>query len=311
MECFGYSPQWHSSRTPPNAAEDFKGHRLLLVEDNRANQVVARELLELAGFEVDIAEDGLQAIGMTLQGRYAAILMDVQMPQMDGIEATRQIRSRMAPQRVPIIAMTAHAMREDREKCLEAGMDDYVSKPIDHTELFGALGRWLTRKEKGPGNRHVVEQDTRPGDPPGWSPTDPPKMESISWESEAPDLPGLHVAEALQRLGIPWEVYRKVIETIPPSQGAVLQRLHQAMDVGDLENVKRCAHSMAGACANIGAHSVWRSALEIEKSVFIRSAGELRTLLESVDREFSLVCDSIAKILADTGSGFQELGVGR
>ena len=121
------------------------GKRILLAEDNSINQKLAVALLQKAGYSVDVVDDGQQAFEKAITGVYNAILMDVQMPELDGIEATRKIRnweSRLG-QHIPIIAMTAHAMKGDRERCLEAGRDDYVSKPIESHILRNVLARWL------------------------------------------------------------------------------------------------------------------------------------------------------------------------
>ena len=115
-----------------------QGLRILLAEDNAINQKVAVTLLQKAGFSVDVVENGVQAVEQARKGNYNAILMDVQMPIMDGFDATKQIRQmeKSSGKHIPIIAMTAHALKGDRQRCLEAGMDDYVSKPIQQAELI-------------------------------------------------------------------------------------------------------------------------------------------------------------------------------
>ena len=123
----------------------FKGAKILLAEDNAINQMVARELLEIGGMVTDIAENGREAVKKVIEGDYALVLMDIQMPEMDGLEATHAIRSLERFTTLPIIAMTAHAMHGDREKSLRAGMNDHVTKPIDATELYKTLAHWLPR----------------------------------------------------------------------------------------------------------------------------------------------------------------------
>ncbi len=125
------------------------GLRLLLAEDNPINQKLAVVLLQKAGYSVDAVETGGQAVEKAKSGLYNAVLMDVQMPEMDGFEATQEIREWEKDKglHVPIIAMTAHAMPGDRERCLEAGMDDYVSKPLEPKVLFNALNRWIPSLE--------------------------------------------------------------------------------------------------------------------------------------------------------------------
>jgi CheY-like chemotaxis protein len=121
--------------------------RLLVVEDNPVNQLVARAMLERRGYRVDVARDGLEAVSTFQVGRYGAIFMDCQMPRLDGYDTTERIRSmEVGDQHVPIIAMTANAMQGDRERCLTAGMDDYLTKPIDSDELREALARWVRRE---------------------------------------------------------------------------------------------------------------------------------------------------------------------
>jgi CheY-like chemotaxis protein len=135
------------SLTLPAGLEAFNGNgrRVLLVEDNAVNRTLAQRLLEKRGFTVSIAVDGNQAIAAMHNAEFDLILMDIQMPEMDGFEATAEIRERekLTGRRTPIIALTAHAMKEDRERCLSAGMDAYVTKPIRPTELFGVMRNLL------------------------------------------------------------------------------------------------------------------------------------------------------------------------
>jgi CheY-like chemotaxis protein len=123
------------------------GRRVLMAEDNAVNRRVARHHLERAGFAVEFVNDGQSAVDTCQNGQFDLILMDVQMPVCDGLEATRRIRAaENGGRRVPIIAMTAHAMVGDRKRCLDAGMDDYVAKPIQAAELMAAVQRWLPAK---------------------------------------------------------------------------------------------------------------------------------------------------------------------
>ncbi|MGS0757902.1 response regulator, partial [Roseateles sp. GG27B] len=123
----------------------FKGTRVLLAEDNAVNQEVAIALLNSVGLKVDVANDGLEAVEMASACDYALILMDVQMPSMDGLDATRAIRRSAVRRDIPILAMTANAFAEERQRCLEAGMNDHVAKPVVAEQLFATLHFWLSR----------------------------------------------------------------------------------------------------------------------------------------------------------------------
>jgi two-component system, sensor histidine kinase and response regulator len=145
------SARAQSSVSIPMVPAALRGLIILLAEDNEINREVAVEILTDAGLTVDTAENGLIACAMVEASpdRYAAVLMDVQMPEMDGIEATRRLRERFAAENLPIIAMTAHAYEKDRQNCLEAGMNDHSAKPVEPAMLIETLTRWMTRKVLG------------------------------------------------------------------------------------------------------------------------------------------------------------------
>ena len=161
--------------------ERMRGARVLLVEDNEINQEVAIGQLEDAEVFVDLAENGAEAVRMARENDYDVVLMDMQMPVMDGIEATRILRSDPRFETLPIIAMTANALVSDREMCLEAGMNDHIAKPIDPDQLFGVLLRWIRRPDgDGAGVREWSRGET--GERRQW-PRRPPKARSISTAS--------------------------------------------------------------------------------------------------------------------------------
>ena len=123
---------------------DFSGTRILLAEDEPINQMIAQEMLEELGFDITVANNGKEALDLVMENTYDLILTDMQMPVMDGLEATSRIRALAKGKRVPIVAMTANAFAEDRAKCLAAGMNDFVAKPVDPETLFATLFKWLS-----------------------------------------------------------------------------------------------------------------------------------------------------------------------
>ena len=176
----------------PEQLQDIDGARVLLVEDNTINQQVAREILEQAGLAVDLANDGKEAVELAEKHKYDVILMDIQMPVMDGFAATNQIRNSKSKNRnVPIVAMTAHAMAGDREKSIAAGMVDHVTKPIDPAELCRILLKWIKPdkgRRKGRGRR---------------------KKKLKTSETPMPSsLPGMDMANGLSRVGGNENLYR-------------------------------------------------------------------------------------------------------
>ncbi|MCP3964708.1 MAG: response regulator [bacterium] len=136
------------SRTEPRGCdirgdESRAGHRILVTEDNPINQLIARKHLELLGYNVDVADNGVEALEAIARNSYDLVLMDCQMPELDGYEATRRLRRQLGGRRLPVVALTAHVLHGDRERCLAAGMNDYLAKPFHQDNLCAVLERWL------------------------------------------------------------------------------------------------------------------------------------------------------------------------
>ena len=231
------------------AADGFAGLRILLVEDNAINQEVARELLERRGARVVQAGDGAEALrllGLSGPG-YHAVLMDVHMPVMDGLEATRRIRLDPSLDGLPIIAMTASALVPERELCLEAGMNDQVSKPFQAAELFATLARWV-RPEASPGLG-----------------ADAPAPEAAAFG--LPDrLPGIDLKRALGMLESA-PLLRKLLKTFRIENLALLDDLHAALADGDLELARRLVHTVKGVSGNLGAVELSGAAGNLEPAL--------------------------------------------
>jgi len=265
-------------RRKADRLNSIKGSNLLLVEDNEINQRVAMELLEQAGFAVTVAGHGEEGLRAVQQAVYDAVLMDVQMPVMDGYTATREIRKLPSPVRdIPIIAMTAHAMKGERERCIEAGMNDYVPKPIDQQELFAALIRWIR-----PGERTAV--------PPA-SPAMPP-MAAIALPEQ---LPGLNIGMALKKLGGNSGLYQRLVVEFRKKYLDSYRVLRQADTDGDVELLERMGHTIKGLAGNLGASALYDAAREIEytaknrhlkrkDAIFDEYRSALDQVLESIDR---------------------------
>ncbi len=232
--------------------------RILLAEDNSINQKLAVILLNKAGYSVDAVENGLQVIEKAKEGKYNAILMDVQMPEMDGFEATCRIREWEAGrhQHIPIIAMTAHAMKGDRERCLEAGMDDYVSKPLEIRILLGALDRWLQLSEPEEA-QPVRTEEPVPATPPFvTAPAEPPAL-------PADELP-MDIERALERFGgdRPFliEMSRDYVAGFPER----IKGIKTALEAHNANDLSRLAHNLKGVSANFSADPVTRLSAELE-----------------------------------------------
>ena len=258
--------------TPAPAANELpleiRGAYVLLVEDNELNQMVAVELLQDAGFAVDVAENGQIAIDRIERKRYDVVLMDMQMPVMDGESATRLLRADPRHADLPIIAMTANAMEADRQKCFAAGMNDHVAKPIEPAALWSALGRWI-RPRPGLGAPPT-------GAPPGTRPLAPhtpigtvpaPNRPAVV---AFPSVAGLDTTLGLQRaLGKP-ALYGEMLRRFAQGQADVLHDLQQALDAGDAVLAERLAHTLRSVAANIGAQAVSDRAQALENALRAR-----------------------------------------
>ncbi len=232
-------------RAASDSASDLQGARVLLAEDNEINQQVARELLEAVGITVDIVGDGKEALEKARAYAYDAILMDIQMPEMDGIQATGELRKDSRFAQLPIIAMTAHAMAGDREKSLAAGMSDHVTKPIDPEALYATLRRWVS-----PSMRAVAE-----------------KRPPAATEGELPNLPGIDTAMGLKRVAGNRKLYRKLLNDFLLGYAEHVTKIREAMDGGRGEEAHRLAHTLKGVAGNIGASALQAAAQEVESAL--------------------------------------------
>jgi signal transduction histidine kinase/CheY-like chemotaxis protein len=257
------------------ALENIQGACVLLAEDNEINQQVAREILEGAGLVVTIANNGLEAVNAVKAGNYDAVLMDVQMPVMDGYQATGKIReweteirgqttedrkggSALSPQssELPIIAMTAHAMAADEDKSLQAGMNGHVTKPIDPDQLFSTLQKWIKPNEK----RVQVQQ---PGVPVG-----SPELDKAVSEEEFPaSLMGFDLTDGLKRLQGNKRLYRKLLLNFAADYREAAKDIRVALDAKDFKQTHSLVHNLKGLAGNLAATDLQAAAVNLEKLV--------------------------------------------
>ena len=223
----------------------IQGANILLVEDNEINQQVASELLEQARFHVEIANHGQEAIDKLEPGRYDCVLMDVQMPVMDGYTATRKIREDGRFEGLPILAMTANATVDDRERCRAAGMNDHVAKPIRPQLLYEALLKWIEHGERDlPGPEDSTD-------------------EGGEQDVSVPDLPGIDTEAGLARVGGNVRSYMKLLAKFADNQANVIDDIQEAIDDGDAELSVRLAHTpqrRGGRYRRLGTAAVGRQA---------------------------------------------------
>ncbi len=272
--------------------EEFRNIPILMAEDNEANQYVALELLHSVGIELDIAENGQEALDKLAQCQdYACLLMDMQMPTMDGVTATREIRRRWPDLRLPIIALTANAMKSDEESCLSAGMDDFLSKPIDRIELFKTLRKWIDpntprRRPEFNAEKPVVEV----------APVILPPAQPV-----IPSLPGIDVAKAQSRLGLPWESIMRILHSFAESQPQTLEELRAALQGKNWEPARRHAHSIAGSAGSLSAVELQARAKALELAIK-GGTGDLEALHASMLEEMAVVLASIEQLIPTTAT---------
>jgi PAS domain S-box-containing protein len=251
-----FAPKEAEDRRPSREVskpERLRGVRVLLTEDNPINQQIAVELLESVGARVETAENGAEAVrklmGVAFPPPYELVLMDLQMPEMDGYQATARIRSDARFTRLPIVAMTAHATMEERQRCLDAGMNDHVSKPIEPEILYATVERWA-----------------KPGAPTGEARTPPLRAAAAAGVEEAfPAIEGVDSVDGLARVAGNRRLYRSLLERFASEQGAAGAEIATALEKGDRKTAERGAHTVKGVAGNLGIKRVQAAAETLER----------------------------------------------
>ena len=254
------------------------GAKILVVEDNELNQEVALGILESEGFVVEIANNGQDAIEKIKANSYDIVLMDMQMPVMDGLTATSHLRGINEYRNLPIIAMTANAMDQDKEQCAQAGMDDHVAKPIDPEHLFSTLVKWIKPK-----NKKIKETEIK---------FDLEKNEAQSDSGFSQKIEGLNVALGMKHVMNKAPLYTKMIMKYLGDQPKTIAKLRQALEANDFATAERLAHTSKGVNGNIGATVLQGMSDEIEKLAHQKIASEKilveLALLENVQSKLIL-----------------------
>jgi CheY-like chemotaxis protein len=269
---------------PSFELDRMRGTRILLVEDNEINREVALGQLEEAEAFVDIAENGEAALRLIRANDYDAVLMDMQMPVMDGIEATRAVRADPRFADLPIIAMTANAMASDRELCLEAGMNDHIAKPIDPDQLFGVLLRWIKHNGDGAAAGTAVTP----------SPAPPPPIDIV--------ISGIDVRSGLRRTGSNAKRYKTLLSRFAQQEAGAVDTMRTALAMGDAATTaERAAHSLKGAAGTLGATAL--SSIAGEAETAIRLGQRPDDVLKSLAVALTRVVEGIHAALPDASEG--------
>ena len=239
--------------------------KVLLVEDNEINQQVAKELLEQIGLEVDTVDNGEQAVAYVKQQRPDLVLMDIQMPIMDGYEATRQIRKMPTMEDLPIFAMTANAMVGDADKSTRAGMNGHIAKPVDPEELYNTISEQL---------KTTTATST--------------KTAPASWEQPEKNPPGIDLQRGIKQVGGNPEFYIKLLGKFITNHGNCVNQLHDMLDSAKYEDARRTAHTIKGVAGNIGAYDLQKKASELEAAL-----GSGKPPSEELLQEYTQACETL------------------
>ncbi|MBW1901274.1 MAG: response regulator [Deltaproteobacteria bacterium] len=260
--------------------------QVLLVEDQVVNQKVATKLLQKRGYKVIIAENGQKAVAALKTSHFDVVLMDIQMPVMDGYNATMEIRrtEQDTGQRIPIIAMTANVMKGDREKCLEAGMDDFVPKPIMAEDLYRTLEKWVH------GDRHVI-----------------PKTEQVDMNQDAPfkessHAPSSHgdpldLSPVLDKYGDDMCFFRELSEIFMRDTPEVIEDLKYSLKNEDSKEVENLAHKLKGTAGNFGIECLYKLFTELQELGKENNLNEASRVLSKAATMYEQVASSLKQTL--------------
>jgi polar amino acid transport system substrate-binding protein len=256
----------------PALVSKIRGARILLVEDDEINQQVAQEMLESYGIKVTVAENGEEAIAILKQAQFDGVLMDMQMPVMDGVSATRKIRSIHLHAKLPIIALTANVMVSEQNEILAAGMNDYISKPIDPDRLVAALAKWVHPTR--------ITDITSPH---------PAVLKSVpdSAAETLPILPEVNVAASVRRIGGNVALYYSLLEKFRVNELHVVSKIREALASNDAKTAERLAHTLRGIAGTLGAEFLQQQAELVENDIKNGAFSNNESVLDIIDQEIT------------------------
>jgi CheY-like chemotaxis protein len=263
-------PEIIAAISKENAHELLAGCRILLVEDNETNLQVAQELLEQVGVEVVAAANGMEAVRLATKERFDGILMDLQMPVMDGLAATREIRIGSAPPDLPILAMTANATVGDRERCLAAGMNDHIAKPIKPEVLYTMLVRRL--RPDVDLNSHLNMGKI-------------PELVSLEGNSDWTQLEGIDVLAGLVSVNNDRKLYRKLLYHFHSRHRDIKTEIQKELERGNFSDAQRLAHTIKGVAGTIGAKKLSEISSHLESAIKDEDSDRISNLMDPFAKE--------------------------
>ena len=271
-----------SEQLNPELISHIRGAHMLLVEDNEINRQVAQEMLEGFGLEVTTAENGEEAIALLEAEEFDGVLMDMQMPVMDGVTATRVIRKNPRFSKLPIIALTANVMVSEQNEFVGAGITDYIGKPIDPDRLVTTLAKWVrpTRISANAAGSAPVVQEVQKS------------------ESEIlPNLPGVNVAETVRRMGGSVALYCTLLDKFRVKERNIVTTIRETLAADDRSTAERLAHTLRGTAGTLGAKTLQELAASLESCIHKAEFGEVDSLLGRIDRELAAFIAGIDQAL--------------
>jgi CheY-like chemotaxis protein len=268
------------------AQKRIRGARILVAEDNEINQQIAVELLEAVGLSVQVVDNGRKAVEAVKQTEFDLVLMDLQMPVLGGMEATREIREDDTFKDLPVIAMTANVMKDDIDKCLKAGLNDHVAKPIDTERLYETLLKWIKHKDREIPDYDSTQESIR-------------IEEKSNDEDQLPNLPGIDIESGLARVGGNKKLYRKLLIKLRTDYSNSTEEIKEAIKNNNLDDAERFAHTVKGVAGNIGVNNLQKTAADLEAGIRERKTDEYENLLNKFSGELGRVITTLQDLKSE------------